>query len=208
MKSRTRSLIGASIGALALTAFGAVESTATAQEVGTVAITGVDIANDMVHITNSGGADLDVNGLILCNFPLYAPIVDAPVIAAGETIIIPTGLPLGADEGELGLYLSQQYENPDEILSYVEWGSTGHTRSPVAVGATIWDGEAVEAASSLSASVDAPVAAAEWTGTVAAAPELAETGSITWVLLSIALGLVALGLGVGAWSKRDRQAMA
>jgi hypothetical protein len=41
-------------------------------------------------------------------------------------------------DDELGLYLSADFANPAAIIDYVEWGSSGHTRSTVAVAALIW----------------------------------------------------------------------
>jgi hypothetical protein len=47
--------------------------------------------------------------------------------------------------GEVGLYLGNDFDNPDAIVSHVEWGSSGHGRSGTAVAAQIWpDGGFVE----------------------------------------------------------------
>ena len=43
-----------------------------------------------------------------------------------------------ADDGEIGLYSNPDFGNSDAIVDYVEWGSSGHGRSSVAVGAGIW----------------------------------------------------------------------
>ena len=49
--------------------------------------------------------------------------------------------PLGtvsSSDGELGLYRSSSFNSPDAIVDYVEWGSSNHARSGVAVAAGIW----------------------------------------------------------------------
>lgn len=188
--------------AAGMTTFGIAASTVTAQDAGTVHVTGVDLLNDTVEITNSGGSEVDVNGLVLCNFPAYAPIAGADPIAPGETITVDAGslgVALADDQGELGLYTESAFDDPDAIISYVEWGTSGHQRSSVAVEAGVWDGETVEAGSSLSASVDNPTQAADWS---AAAAVLAETGAGTWVMAAIAAAFVALGLGATAIGRR------
>ena len=46
---------------------------------------------------------------------------------------------LSPDSGEVGLYSISSFSSSDAILGYVEWGSSGHGRSSVAVAAGIWD---------------------------------------------------------------------
>ena len=43
-----------------------------------------------------------------------------------------------AQDGEIGLYNSNSFGSADAIVSYVEWGSSGHGRSATAVEAGIW----------------------------------------------------------------------
>jgi hypothetical protein len=38
----------------------------------------------------------------------------------------------------MGLYSANMFNSPDAIEDYVEWGTTGHARSSVAVAAGIW----------------------------------------------------------------------
>jgi len=181
--------------------------TVSAQDAGTIAVTGIDLENDTVEITNSGDTEIDINGLVLCNFPAYAPIEGADPIAPGASITVDAGahgVALADDQGEFGLYTESSFEDPNAIISYVEWGTSGHQRSSVAVEAGIWDGGVVPAGTSLSASVDSPTSASDWTTTPA--PTLAETGTGTWVMAAIAGALVAAGVGASALGSRGRRA--
>ncbi len=208
MKTRT-SVRFAQLAAIAAGAVGALilAPSALAQEAPTIAVTEVDLVNDTIDITNTGDADVDVNGLILCNFPAYAPIEGADPIPAGATITVDAGalgIDLADDQGEMGLYSVPEYENPDAILTYVEWGNDGHVRAPVAVAAGIWDGGFVEAGDVLRSNTNAPVAAADWSAG-GAAPELAATGAETWTLVLVAGALLVLGGGAGLGSRLGRR---
>jgi len=101
----------------------------------------------LVELKNIGDESLDVSSYILCNFPDYERL-DALTINcggdymldAGETLTVelPTTFALDSNDGEMGLYLNTQYTNSASVIDYVEWGSTGHRRSTVAVSAGIW----------------------------------------------------------------------
>ena len=175
----------------------------------TLSITGVDANTSVVSITNHGDTDVDPNGIVLCNFPAYGPIAGADVIAAGETITVDSGaagVALNASGGEFGLYTGNDFTDSSLMVSYVEWGEPGHERSPVAVAAGVWDGGFADAGNGvLSSSVDNPTSAADWAGSATPAANLAVTGASTWVVTSLAVGLIALGAGitsVGAISRR------
>lgn len=182
---------------------------AGAQDKPTLAITGVDASTSIVSITNHGDADVDPNGIILCNFPDYGPIAGADVIGPGETITVDAGaagVPLDAASGEFGLYTGNDFTDPSLMVAYVEWGNAGHQRSSVAVAAGVWDGEFVDAGTGvLSASVDNPTSAADWAGAAAPAAELAVTGVHTWLLAGLAIGLIALGAGITGVSVISRR---
>ena len=185
-------------------------STAGAQDAApTIAVTGVDLANSTIEITNHGDADVDPNGIILCNFPAYAPIEGAEVIPPGGSITIDAGahgITLDPTSGEMGLYTSPDYENADAIISYVEWGDPGHQRAPVAVAAGLWvEGSADISDGVLTATTTTPTSPADWVagaaddaaGDTAAeeteTTELAQTGTAAWLMASAALGLLAFG---------------
>lgn len=171
----------------------------------TISITSVDLNAGTVDITNHGDADVDPNGLVLCNFPAYAPIEGAPVIAPGETITVDSGahgVGLDAAAGEMGIYTVSEFENPDAMITYVEWGEGGHTRAPVAISAGVWaDGFVEPADGVISASVPNPTSPDDWAasaGDAAEEPEtteLATTGTnTTAVLLIVAGALLIAGL--------------
>ena len=70
---------------------------------------------------------------------------------------------MSAGDGEVGLYTAQSFGSSDAIISYVEWGASGHRRSGVAVEAGVWDGGTVAGdAARLVATMDIPGAAADW----------------------------------------------
>lgn len=136
----------------------------------------------MVVITNVGDDDGNLGGLFLCQRPSYYafPDVDVP---AGQSVAISTGGsvfvpppgaitideiaaigPLSAGDGEVGLYNSGDFGSPSAILSYVEWGSSDHGRSSVAIAAGIWSGFVQTSADSvvILANTAPPMRAADW----------------------------------------------
>lgn len=110
----------------------------------------------MVVITNVGDQPGSLAGHFLCQRPSYwgFPDVEVPAgqsiaVSAGGNVFSPPPGALTVEEqatvgqvsasgGEMALYDSNSFGSSDSILSYVEWGSSGHARSSVAVGAGIW----------------------------------------------------------------------
>lgn len=105
-----------------------------------------------IEIGNLGPDAGDLTGYWIAIHPYYLEI-PATIIGPGKAItvsvaaesdpelVIPAAdlLPeLKAGSGEIGLYLSGDFGDPDAIVDYVEWGSTGHTRSAVAIAAGLW----------------------------------------------------------------------
>lgn len=108
-------------------------------------------------IANRGDGAGSTEGYFLCRFPNYYEL-PAVELLPGEKLAIPLGTedipeligvvavadvrnplgPISARDDELGLYSSSQFGSDDAIVDYVEWGSTGHTRSNVAIAAGIW----------------------------------------------------------------------
>ena len=188
----------------------------------TFAISEINFEAGTIQITNHGEADVDPNGLIVCNFPDYAPVAGAPVLSPGESFEVDLnaiGIPADAADGEMGLYLDNNFESSDSIVAYVEWGSDGHQRSPVAqaatvAGSTVWDGAAVDGgAAVLSAANDFATSGADWIVTAQddsadatddAADTLPFTGISTGSLVAIGLGLVLGGLGTIGAGRRTR----
>ncbi len=111
----------------------------------------------MVVITNIGSESGNLGGYALCQRPSYFTLSDFEVPAGqsvaislgGDTFEPPDGAlvidevarisALSPDSGEVGLYSISSFSTSDAILGYVEWGSSGHGRSSVAVAAGIWE---------------------------------------------------------------------
>ena len=97
-----------------------------------------------VELKNIGTSMVDVSGYILCDFPTYQSIANSS-LDCGSMMMMPGSLlavnnfnTLNGQDGELGLYTSSNFSNPNAIIDYVEWGSSGHQRSSVAIAAQIW----------------------------------------------------------------------
>ena len=104
------------------------------------------IPPNTVEIKNIGASPVPIGAYNLCDFPDYDQL-DALAIQCGtlnlgpgEILAVTTDeITLNAADGELGLYLNDNnFGSPANIVDYVEWGSTGHTRSSVAQAAGIW----------------------------------------------------------------------
>ncbi len=98
-----------------------------------------------VELKNIGQSTIDVSGYILCEFPTYNAISNLTILS-GSTSMAPGDI-LAVDgwspamdpmDGEMGLYINNNFGSANSIVSYVEWGSTGHRRSSVATSAGIW----------------------------------------------------------------------
>lgn len=147
-------------------------------------VTTIDFESGVVGITNVGSAPGDLSGW-LCQRPSYAE-VSAAGVEPGEMVWVAVGddLPatsdgvaavvdrrgelgrLTADDGEMGFYADSTFGSSDSIISYVEWGSSGHGRSGVAVAAGIWPrGGVVDATGAGSITLDSsrPADPAAWT---------------------------------------------
>lgn len=98
-----------------------------------------------VTITNVSATQYGLTGHFVCNRPVYVPLPDI-VLEPGESVTVPSGdLSLDSASGEVGLYFSNEFGNADAMLGYVEYGSSGRGREPVAVEAGLWtEGEFVD----------------------------------------------------------------
>ena len=120
-------------------------------------ITTVSFGAPMVVITNVGEEAGNLGGHWICQRPSYQEL-SAIDVGPGESVAISLGgdvfLPppgaliidgqlnlggLSSSGGEIGLYSSDAFGSVDAIVSYVEWGNTGHGRSGTAVEAGVWD---------------------------------------------------------------------
>ena len=105
-----------------------------------------------IEVGNLGPDAGDLSGFWIAVHPYYMEI-PSTIIAPGKAIIvtieeqadpelvIPAAglLPvLTSASGEIGLYSSGDFGDPDAIVDYAEWGSTGHVRSNIAIEAGLW----------------------------------------------------------------------
>ena len=105
-----------------------------------------------IEIGNLGPDTGDLSGFWIAIHPYYLEI-PSTIIAPGKAIIVSIAedadpelvipaaglLPaLKSGSGEIGLYSSGGFGDPNAIVDYVEWGSTGHVRSHVAIEAGLW----------------------------------------------------------------------
>ncbi len=136
----------------------------------------------MVVITNIGDSPGNLGGHFLCQRPSYFGIPDVEVpagglvaISTGGSVFLPPPGAITIDEiaaigtldpgdGEVGLYTSALFGSATDIISYVEWGSSGHGRSSVAVEAGIWSGFVQTGTDSVAilANTTPPTEAAHW----------------------------------------------
>ncbi len=144
--------------------------------------TSFQVQDGWVLLQNTGSAPVSLSGHFLCQRPSYFALPDV-TIPAGDILWVGVGGPVDAQPtvgangamgsfnqagGEVGLYSSNSFGDATAILSYVEWGSTGHGRSSVAVAAGIWGaGEFVTVPSDLTGAISvfdpvAPPGAANW----------------------------------------------
>ncbi len=99
--------------------------------------------DDKVEIKNNGTMTINISTFYLCDFPAYAQLSSLTVESGSLTLtpgslVVVSGWTIAGNDGELGLYTTPSYTSSSAMMDYVEWGSTGHTRSSVAQAAGIW----------------------------------------------------------------------
>lgn len=118
------------------------------------------------EITNGPDQPVDPAGLLLCQFPAY-PAVPAGSVEPGGSVRVAAGDLGGLNpiDGELALYIEPSFEDPDAVVSYVQWGSVGHKRAHPAIAGGVWSEDSfVDAAAATEMRADrTAVAAANWT---------------------------------------------
>ena len=129
-----------------------------------IAITRVDFDADSVTVTNLSSGPVSLDDIWLCQRPTYSEL--GGVLEAGASMEFGGIGGLNADSGEAGLYIGRSFDSSDAIVSYVEWGESGHGRSSTASDGGVWPGgDFVDAgdAPAIDATVDRPASAADWT---------------------------------------------
>lgn len=97
-----------------------------------------------IELKNIGASTVDVSSYEACSFPVYNAMEDLTLVSgslsmAPGDILVVSGHAMGVADDELGIYSTPSYTNPDAMTDYVEWGSSGHQRSTVAVAGGIWN---------------------------------------------------------------------
>ncbi len=119
---------------------------------------GVPVINEitwasMVELKNIGMDTVDITGFQLCNDGVYEEIMPSMINCGGDLQLAPgelvsldlSTISIDVMDGELGLYIDNNFGSNQSIIDYVQWGGTSHLRTPVAVGAGIWTaGDAVD----------------------------------------------------------------
>jgi hypothetical protein len=118
-------------------------------------------AEGRIEIYNGSDSDLDLAEYYLYTSPAYRQIEDlaldcgATLLAPGATLAVSPLAGFDAIDGEVALYTDSNFEDPGSIISYLEYGSAGHKRAPVAVAAGIWDVNDFVAPPTATASINA-----------------------------------------------------
>ena len=109
-------------------------------------------SNGFIALTNFTDVPANLTSLYLCQGSACFALPDEKV-APGETVRISNGNGEGVEnvvathasieklqpsDGEIALYASTDIEDPKEMLVYLQWGSTPHEYTDVAVEAGLW----------------------------------------------------------------------
>ncbi|MFT7121814.1 MAG: hypothetical protein ACJAZ9_002002, partial [Neolewinella sp.] len=121
-----------------------------------------------IEIYNGSNAAVNVSDYWLCDFPAYKRIGDATEITVesgnlmmqpGDFLVVSGFSPFDPLDGEMGLYSSSSFGSAAAMVSYLEYGSAGHTRSGLAISNGFWTADffltAPTAAASIQTFVDA-----------------------------------------------------
>jgi hypothetical protein len=110
-----------------------------------ITILGVSFASGTVTIRNDSAAAVDFTGYFTCNRPQYAEM-PAETLQPGATLDLDvTDLDVRASAGEFALYSSRSFDDPADMVAYVQWGKPDNGRSATAVEAgLIDDGEFID----------------------------------------------------------------
>ena len=105
-----------------------------------------------VSLTNFTDVPVTLAGLYLCQRPNYIELPDV-LVEAGATVrvalgdgaglenVVVTNASLGdlnPSDGEIAIYTSRDFDDSAAIIEYLEWGSTPHGRTNVAIAAGLW----------------------------------------------------------------------
>ena len=110
-----------------------------------------------IEVINTGPQAGNIHGHWIAIHPFYLEL-PSTIVEVGHTVRVSLdpdadpGVVVGAagllpvlvaPGGEVGLYSSGNFGDPNSIVDYLEWGSGGHFRSTVAIAAGVWDENSV-----------------------------------------------------------------
>jgi hypothetical protein len=107
-----------------------------------VRILRLDPSTNSVTLKNFGDANATISGYWFCNFPAYGQVssmTGVTDLGPGEEVNVGSTINFAPADGEFGLYTSGSFSSPAAMIDYMQWGSAGHQRESVAVGAGVWD---------------------------------------------------------------------
>ncbi len=115
-----------------------------------------------VVITNWGNAPGSLIGIWLSQRTAFQALPDVELAPAEQALIGLTGLApseltgmaaiinlgpsigdINPESGEIGLHLSDAFNDPSSLVAYVAWGSGPHDRIELATAAGLWDGTTI-----------------------------------------------------------------
>jgi len=108
-------------------------------------------ANGSFELRNTGTGTVNVSSYWICDFPDYRRLDQLDLecgsldLAAGAEVVLTAPGLHETNDSELGLYTRNSFGDATALVSYLEWGSSGHQRAALAVGNGIWDGNAAPA---------------------------------------------------------------
>jgi len=110
-----------------------------------------------IEVVNTGPQAGNIHGHWIAIHPFYLEL-PSTIVEVGQSVRVSLdpeadpGVVVGAagllpvlvvSAGEVGLYSSGNFGDPNSIVDYLEWGTGGHFRSTVAIAAGIWDENSV-----------------------------------------------------------------
>ncbi len=101
-------------------------------------------ADGMIELFNGTDRQINVADFWLCNRPQYQQISNLQLecgnllMEPGDITVVSGFSGFNSTDAELGLYTINSFGDTAAIVSYLEWGSSGHGRSGTAIQAGIW----------------------------------------------------------------------
>lgn len=111
-------------------------------------ITEVNQRTGYVELHNRSQTDtIDISDWYLVDYPFASHIMTDPfiTIVSGELNMIPNSyvvlqwIAVNLNDGEIALYATDDYQNPESIQDYMQYNSGNHWAASVAVQGGVWD---------------------------------------------------------------------